>query len=125
MDVFRADPFTAMGLSATNTTLPSLGSSTVVDGLECTDGDSLRAVPMAKRKHSKSLKLVGPRKKGVHAFRLLSPYFAPLARKKCMRTNLWFTLTSRTGVWKSHRFETAGGATGLRCRDSRTATSAH
>ena len=64
MDVFRADPFTAMDLSATNTTLPSLGSSTAVDGLESTDGDSLRDVPMAKRKHSKSSEVVGPGKKG-------------------------------------------------------------
>ena len=95
MDVFGADSFTAMDLSANNTTLPSLGSSTAADGLECTDGDLLRAVPMAKRKHSKSPEFVEPRRraaKSVRAFRLLSSHFAPLARKKCMRTNLCWSM---------------------------------
>jgi hypothetical protein len=78
MDVFRADPFTAMDLSATNTTLPSLDSSTAVDGLECTDGDPLRVAPMAKRKHSESPELVGPRRKGrKKRARIQSPSFVP------------------------------------------------
>ena len=38
MDIFRADPFTTMDLLTSDTTLSSLGSSTAVDGLECTEG---------------------------------------------------------------------------------------
>jgi len=65
MDVFRANPFTAMDLSrATNTTLPSLNSSTAADSIQYTNGDSLRAVPTAKRKLSKSPESVEPRRKG-------------------------------------------------------------
>ncbi|KAI9465343.1 hypothetical protein BJY52DRAFT_681773 [Lactarius psammicola] len=65
MDVFRANPFTAMDLSrATNTTLPSLDSSTTADSIHCTNGDSLLSVPTAKRKLSKSPDSVEPRRKG-------------------------------------------------------------
>ena len=73
MDVFRANPFTAMDLPrATNTTLPA------VDSIECTDGDSLRAVPMAKRKLSKSPESVEPRRKGrTKRARIQSPSFVP------------------------------------------------
>ena len=78
MNVSQANPFTAMDLSATNTTLPSLASSTAVDGLECTDGDLLRAVPMARRKHSKSSEFVGSRKKGRKKRACISFPFVPL-----------------------------------------------
>ncbi|KAF8270424.1 hypothetical protein EI94DRAFT_1798093 [Lactarius quietus] len=62
MDVFRANPFTSMDWSrATNTTPPSLDSSTTVNSI---DGDSLRAAPMAKRKLSKSPESAEPRRKG-------------------------------------------------------------
>ena len=77
MDVFRANPFTAMDLScATNTILPSLDSSTAADSIEC--GDSLRAVPTAKRKLSKSPESVEPRRKGrTKRARIQSPLAVP------------------------------------------------
>ena len=73
MDVFRANPFTAMDLSrANNTTLPP------VDSIQCTGGDSLRAIPMAKRKLSKSPESVEPRRKGrTKRARIQSPSFVP------------------------------------------------
>lgn len=76
MDVFRADPFTAMNLShATNT---ALDNSTAVDSIGCTNGDSLRALPMAKRKLSKSPKSVEPKRKGrTKRARIQSPSFVP------------------------------------------------
>lgn len=76
MDVFRADPFTAMDLShATNT---ALDSSTAVDSSGCTNGNSHRAVPMAKRKLSKSSESVEPKRKGrTKRARIQSPPFVP------------------------------------------------
>ena len=77
MDVFRANPFAAMALArAPDTTLPSLRSSTAADGIDC--GDSLRAVPMAKRKLSKSPESVEPRRKGrTKRVRTQSPLVVP------------------------------------------------
>jgi hypothetical protein len=77
MDVFRANPFTAMDLScAPNTTLPFLDSSTAADSIEC--GDSPRAVPTAKRKLSKSPESVEPRRKGrTKRARIQSPLAVP------------------------------------------------
>jgi hypothetical protein len=72
MDVFRANPFTAMDLShATNT---ALDSSTAVDS---TNGDSLRAVPMAKRKLSKSPESVEPKRKGRTKRARIQSHFVP------------------------------------------------
>ncbi|KAH9036209.1 hypothetical protein EDB85DRAFT_2143338 [Lactarius pseudohatsudake] len=66
MDVFRANPFTAMDLSrATNTTSPSLDSSIAADSIQCTKGGLLRAAPTTKRKLSKSPgEAAQPRRKG-------------------------------------------------------------
>ena len=76
MDVFRANPFTAMDLShATNT---ALDGSTAVDSVGCTNGDSLRAVSMAKRKLSRSPESVEPKRKGrTKRARIQSPSFVP------------------------------------------------
>ena len=80
IDVFRADPFTAMDLSPTNTTLPSLDSSTAVDGLEYTDGDSLHVVPRRSANtlsHPNSLDREEVLQKAcVHSV----PFFRPISR---------------------------------------------
>ena len=64
----------------------------------------------------------------VCAFHLISFNFVPfraIGPQECLRTNLWSTLTPRTGAWKSHTLKTTGGATGLRCPDSCTAMPEH
>ena len=76
MDVFRANPFTATDLShATNT---ALDGSSAVDSVGCTNGNSLRAVSMGKRKLSKSPESVEPKRRGrTKRARIQSPSFVP------------------------------------------------